>query len=96
MTVLQLWGRRVPVGGGGYFRLFPYRVTRWAMRRVNAQGRPVIVYLHPWELDPGQPRIPTSIWRGLRQHLNLDETADRLDRLLHDFDFGPLGEMINV
>ena len=94
MTVLQVLGHRMPVGGGGYFRLFPYSLTRWAMRQVNAEGRPVVVYLHPWELDPQQPRVPTPAWRRFRQTVGLGKTAERLERLLEDFRFAPLVEML--
>ena len=96
LTVMELAGRRFPVGGGGYFRLLPYTVTRWALRRVNRDGRPFVVYLHPWELDPGQPRVETGAVRRFRQRVNLGRTAERLDRLLQDFEFCPLREMIHV
>lgn len=96
LTVIEIAGRRLPVGGGGYFRLLPYAATSWAMRRVNRQGRPVVVYLHPWELDPGQPRVETSRWRTFRQTVNLDKTGKRLERLLEEFEFCPLQEMIDA
>jgi len=96
LTVIELAGRRLPVGGGGYFRLLPYAATRWAMRRVNQNGRPTVVYLHPWELDPGQPRVNTGAIRRFRHTVNLRRTANRLDQLLQDFEFCPLREMINV
>ena len=57
MSVLEMFGRRFPFCGGGYFRLFPYSYTRYCMRKVNEQGRAVVFYLHPWEVDPEQPRI---------------------------------------
>ena len=96
LTVLEVLGHRLPVGGGGYFRLFPYTFTRWALRRINQQGRAVVVYLHPWELDPGQPRVRTAAWRQFRQRVNLHRTVSRLKRLLTDFQFVPLGEMIDA
>lgn len=94
MTALQVLGRRLPVGGGGYFRHFPYSLTRFAMRRVNAEGRPVVFYLHPWELDPHQPRPAAPAWRIFRQTVGLGRTARRLERLLDDFKFVPLAEML--
>ena len=88
MGVTELLGLKLPCSGGGYFRLYPYRVTRWLMRKCNEQGRPVIFYLHPWELDPGQPRVPGMGWPGrFRQYNNLESTEGRLSRLLSDFSF---------
>jgi polysaccharide deacetylase family protein (PEP-CTERM system associated) len=88
MGVVEVLGRRVPCSGGGYFRLFPYELTRRLMRRCNAQGRSVMFYLHPWELDPGQPRIPGMSWSTrFRHYNNLERTEKRLERLLGDFSF---------
>ena len=88
MGVTELLGQRIPCSGGGYFRLFPYAVTRSLMRRCNAQGRPVIFYLHPWELDPGQPRVRGLPWSTrFRHYNNLERTEERLERLLGDFSF---------
>lgn len=84
VTVLQ---RRFPCGGGGYFRLLPYPYFRWALRRVNRrEGMPCIFYLHPWEIDPGQPRQDGLGWKNrLRHYVNLDKTERRLRTLLDDF-----------
>ena len=91
----------------GYFRLYPYRMTRWLMRRCNQQGRPVMFYLHPWEADPGQPRVEGLPWsKRFRHYTNLDQTEERLERLLGDFSFTsarkvscsleiPVGEIMN-
>lgn len=88
MACAEIGPRRVPTGGGGYFRLLPYALTRNLMRRCNAAGRPVSFYIHPWELDPGQPRIDTgSRTRQLRHYANLGRTERRLERLLGDFAF---------
>jgi polysaccharide deacetylase family protein (PEP-CTERM system associated) len=88
MGVVEVLGRRVPCSGGGYFRLFPYELTRRLMRRCNAQGRSVMFYLHPWELDPGQPRILGMSWSTrFRHYNNLERTEERLERLLGDFSF---------
>ena len=85
----------LPIGGGGYFRILPYAWTRWGIARVNrAEHRPAIFYLHPWEIDPGQPALQTS-WLGrFRHYRNLDATEDRLKRLLDDFAFGTLDSII--
>jgi polysaccharide deacetylase family protein (PEP-CTERM system associated) len=86
ITTLTLAGRTLPCGGGGFFRLLPYAISRAAIARVNAEGRPAIFYLHPWELDPGQPRIPgLPLKSRLRHTLNLSRTAARLERLAGDF-----------
>ena len=90
ITTLEWRGRRLPCGGGGWFRLFPYVLYRGALRRVNRRDRrPAVFYCHPWELDPDQPRP-----RGLdartrfRHYLNLERTEGRLRRLLRDFAWG--------
>ena len=87
MTTLRVAGHNLPCSGGGYFRLLPYRLFRAALRRCNrAQGRPGVFYTHPWEIDPGQPRIATpSRLARFRHYNNLDRTEARLDRLLQDF-----------
>jgi polysaccharide deacetylase family protein (PEP-CTERM system associated) len=87
VTTTRLFGRNLPAGGGGYFRLAPYRVSRWAIGRVNrVERRPAIFYFHPWEIDPGQPRIQgISAKTRFRHYLNLDLTEPRLRKLLRDF-----------
>jgi polysaccharide deacetylase family protein (PEP-CTERM system associated) len=88
MSVADVLGWKVPCCGGGYFRLYPYALTRHLMRRCRAQGRPVIFYLHPWEVDPEQPRVPSMPWpKAFRHYNNLDKTEERLGRLLQDFSF---------
>jgi polysaccharide deacetylase family protein (PEP-CTERM system associated) len=83
-------GRNVPVGGGGYFRLYPYAVTRRALRAINAAGRPFTVYLHPWEFDPEQPRLAGPLARRLKHRVNLRRTRPRLERMLGEFNFGTM------
>jgi polysaccharide deacetylase family protein (PEP-CTERM system associated) len=88
MSVAEVWGWRIPCCGGGYFRLFPYPLTRRLMQRCNAQGRPVIFYLHPWEADPDQPRVRAMPRvNAFRHYNNLDKTEERLEQLLSDFPF---------
>jgi len=95
MGVAEVFGRKVPCCGGGYFRLFPYALTRRLMQRCNAQGRPVIFYLHPWELDPGQPRVRGLSWSTrFRHYNNLERTEERLERLLGDFPFTSARKLI--
>lgn len=87
MTVLRAYGRNLPCSGGGWFRLMPYWLFRLGLRRVNAvHGRPGIFYFHPWELDPGQPRVTTAPSRAtFRHYVRQHSMARRMDRLLHDF-----------
>lgn len=87
MTTVRLGNRNWPAGGGGFFRLLPYPVSRWAIRRVNrADGRPAMFYFHPWEVDPGQPRVAgVGMKTRFRHYLNLHRTEGRLSRLLTDF-----------
>jgi polysaccharide deacetylase family protein (PEP-CTERM system associated) len=95
MGVAEVFGRRIPCSGGGYFRLYPYVVTRGLMRRCNEQGRPVIFYLHPWEMDPGQPRMRGMSWSTRYRHYNnLERTEERLERLLGDFSFTSARKLI--
>jgi peptidoglycan/xylan/chitin deacetylase (PgdA/CDA1 family) len=87
LSTLRAMRTSIPIAGGGYFRLFPYEFTRWAIRKLNNDGFPAIVYIHPWEIDPSQPRLNGSIISRFRQYNNLDKTEKRLKALLHDFDF---------
>ena len=75
-----------PAGGGGYFRLLPYAVSRWSLGRINAEQRPAMFYLHPWELDPAQPRVSgPGVKTRFRHYVNLRRMERRLTRLLRDF-----------
>ena len=85
----------LPVGGGGYFRLLPYGWTRWGLRRINErEHRGAIFYLHPWEIDPDQPRLPVGMMGRLRHYRNLAQTETRLRQLLADFRWAPLQTML--
>jgi polysaccharide deacetylase family protein (PEP-CTERM system associated) len=87
-STVRIGGVNLPVAGGGYFRLLPYAWTRWGIRRVNRRERkPVVFYLHPWELDPGQPRLPLRGLSAYRHYHNLARTEQRLGRLLREFRF---------
>ncbi len=85
-ATLRLFGRNLPAGGGGYFRLAPYRASWAALRWINhAEDRPAVFYIHPWELDPGQPRVPGIDYRTrFRHYINLHRTEERLRRLLRE------------
>lgn len=86
VTTLRLFGRNWPCAGGGYFRLLPYEITARALARVNGEGKPCVFYLHPWEVDPGQPRISAAPLKSRARHyVNLNKTEARLARLLQTF-----------
>jgi polysaccharide deacetylase family protein (PEP-CTERM system associated) len=93
LAVYRLCGYPLPIGGGGYFRLYPYMFTRHGLRAINAQGRPVAVYLHPWEVDPEQPRLAWAGLNAFRHYVNLQHTRERLRRLLADFSLSTLSEV---
>ena len=97
MSCVDVLGKRLPCSGGGYFRLFPYAYTKWCIRKCNAGGRPAVFYLHPWELDPGQPRMKGLSWsKRFRHYHNLDKTAARLNSLLQDFEFTTLKDVLGL
>lgn len=94
----QRWlGVNMPVSGGGYFRIFPYVWTRWSIDRVGRhEHRPVVFYVHPWEIDPDQPRLAAG-WLGrFRHYRHLAETEQRLRRLLTDFRFDTVGAVASA
>jgi polysaccharide deacetylase family protein (PEP-CTERM system associated) len=98
VTTLRFAERNFPCGGGGYFRLMPYPLYRWAMRRVNDTDRqPGMFYFHPWEIDPTQPRVEGASLRSrFRHYVNLDTMEARLRRLLGDFQWGRMDEVFAV
>lgn len=87
-------GRKIPVAGGGYFRIFPYWFTKMALQKINVkENKPFIFYLHPWEIDPAQPRMQKAkLLSRFRHYINLNSTFDRLKRLLQDFSFKPISD----
>jgi polysaccharide deacetylase family protein (PEP-CTERM system associated) len=96
ISTVRIVNANLPVGGGGYFRLFPYCFTRWGIRHLNSiEGQPAVVYLHPWEIDPAQPRIPAGRTSRFRHYLNLAKTASRLARLLQDFQFSTMADVLH-
>ena len=92
ITTLMMFNQRIPCGGGGYFRLFPYPFSRWAWNRVNHQDcQPGVFYFHPWELDPEQPKIQGICRKTrFRHYLNLNRMQQRVDRLFQDFSWDRL------
>ncbi len=95
LTTRKVMGVRVPVAGGGYFRLLPYWFTRWALRGVNEQDQlPFVFYLHPWEIDPTQPRVRASALSRFRHYNNLEVCEARLQSLLRDFRFSTMRQLL--
>lgn len=95
ITTTRVLGRNLPIAGGGYFRLFPLALSLWGLRRVNHEGLPFTFYIHPWEIDPGQPVIEgISAMTRFRHYVNLGRTRDRLDRLLQSFHFSTMAEVL--
>jgi polysaccharide deacetylase family protein (PEP-CTERM system associated) len=94
-STVRILGSNIPVAGGGYLRFFPYKVTAWAIRHLNQiERQPAMVYLHPWELDPDQPRISASRLSRFRHYQNLASTETKCLKLLEDFSWGPMEEVL--
>ncbi len=89
-STVKYLGVRVPVAGGGYFRLYPYPVLRSLLRKLEGEGSSLVMYMHPWEFDPNQPRMEGSVVSRIRHYMNLDKTESRLRTLLQDFAFAPI------
>ncbi|MFB3896483.1 MAG: XrtA system polysaccharide deacetylase [bacterium] len=96
LSCAEIFGKRIPCSGGGYFRLFPYRITKSLFNQCNQAGRPVIFYLHPWEIDPEQPRVVLPWSKKFRHYNNLHKTYQRLDQLLTDFTFTSIRKVIGL
>jgi len=94
LSVRRVLGRNVPAAGGAYFRIFPYALTHANVRALERARTPVVFYLHPWELDPDHPRVPFHWKARLTHYVNLRTTRGKLTSLLRDFQFGPLGEVL--
>lgn len=95
-STVRVGGVNLPVAGGGYFRLLPYWWTTWGIRQVNKEGRPAMFYVHPWELDPGQPRLPVGALTRVRHYGGLASTEHRLTKLLKEFRFGPVAQVMGL
>ena len=94
--VCELAGTKIPVGGGGYLRLFPWAITRRLLHRVRAQNRPLNVYIHPWEFDPDQPRLAGSIKSRFRHYQNLSSTATKIEYLLSEFSLTTMSAVLDA
>ena len=95
ITTLRMGNRNLPSSGGGYFRLLPYALTRWMLRQVNQQDREsAIFYFHPWEIDPGQPRVDgIDLRTRFRHYVNIGRTEGRLQSLMDDFRWGRMDQI---
>ena len=94
ISVRRVLGRNLPVSGGAYLRIYPYRVTRANFLALERQGRPAVFYIHPWELDPGHPRVAFHWKARMTHYVQLGSTAPKLRRLLREFRFGALGDVL--
>lgn len=90
-------GYKVPVAGGGYLRLFPLWFMKTAIQRINSRDRqPTVLYFHPWEVDPDQPRIRAGLKSSFRHYHNLHKTKDRIRSLLSAFSYAPMGQVLGI
>jgi polysaccharide deacetylase family protein (PEP-CTERM system associated) len=96
ISTWRVRGKNIPIAGGAYFRLLPFRLTRRGISAINRSGNPAVFYLHPWELDPDHPRVRLPRRIGLTHYANLRATEGRLRRLLAEFRFAPMKEVLGV
>lgn len=96
ISTWRLCGRNVPIAGGAYFRILPYAVTRRGLQSVNREGHPFVFYIHPWELDPDHPRIALPRRIARTHYFNLAATENRLRRLLREFRFAPMQDVLHL
>lgn len=96
LSVAEILGKKIPCSGGAYFRLFPYGVFKKLIDICNSQGRKVVFYIHPWEIDPDQPRQNLSISKSIRHYTNLSSAEKRLEKLLSQFKFQTIKEALNL
>ena len=95
ISTKSYFGYRLPVGGGGYFRIYPYAFSRMALNSINTKLRqPFVFYLHPWEVDPNQPKIDANWFSRFRHYNNLHKCESRLKKLLQDFQFSTVKEVL--
>ena len=94
-STVNACGLQLPVAGGGYFRLFPYAASKMFLKRLEKKGAQLVMYLHPWELDPEQPRMDGPVLSKIRHYMNLGKTEQRLRLLLNDFYFAPIHEVVH-
>lgn len=96
LTVVKKFGKQIPCSGGGYFRLYPYSITKYLLKSVIKENRPIVFYIHPWEIDIGQPRVKLPLLKKFRHYNNIDKTEKRLKKLLTDFKFTTIRNMLKL
>lgn len=93
-STVRIGAHNLPIAGGGYFRLLCYAWTRWGIARLNRAGEPAVFYIHPWEIDPDQPRLRAGRLTGMRHYHGLGQTLDRLEMLCNEFAFDTVSAML--
>jgi polysaccharide deacetylase family protein (PEP-CTERM system associated) len=96
LSTAKIFNYKLPIAGGGYFRLYPYFLSKAGLSQINRQQQPFIFYLHPWEIDPEQPKIAASWFSRFRHYNNLHKCESRLTHLLDDFEFGTVQNVLNT
>jgi len=94
ITVWSVMGTNLPFAGGGYFRLLPYRIVKRITRSINLTDKSVVFYFHPWEMDPGIPRLKLGTLKSFRSYFNISANAAKFKKLLNDFDFAPIRDVL--
>jgi polysaccharide deacetylase family protein (PEP-CTERM system associated) len=95
-STMRIFGKNIPFSGGGYLRLLPYRIIRTCIARINNKDKPVVVYMHPWEFDPQQPKINAGRLNNFRHYNNLASTEHKLRQLLNDFNFTTIKDVLKL
>jgi polysaccharide deacetylase family protein (PEP-CTERM system associated) len=97
LSCFKFAGLTLPCSGGGYFRLFPYWYTSYGIKSCNKNNRPAIIYIHPWEIDVGQPKIKNiPLLKKIRHYINIDKTEERLNRLFSEFEFDTVASVLGL
>ena len=96
LSTYRIGSHNFPLGGGAYFRIFPYNITKYAMRQINAGKRAVVFYIHPWELDPEHPRLELPRRIGLPHYWNLDGTEKRIRKMMSEFSFTSMSKVLEM
>lgn len=94
LSCIRISGISFPVSGGGYFRLYPYSLTKKIIHKINQEGRPFIFYMHPWELDETQPKMNLNLWGKFRHYQGLKGVLEKVENLINDFNFTSLDNLI--
>lgn len=96
LSTVNYFGKNVPIAGGGYFRLFPYHFIKWGIKKLNRKGKPCVIYIHPWELDPDIPQINLGWLKNFRTYGNLGLTEHKFTMLFKDFKFAPIKKILKI